>query len=218
MRIEQPKGDRGSLKWIQRLIQNQPFAVNDSLRKAGALSNSHHIEWLSPLREDVWAEYRDLRWLKKIGQAHLSQVLKNFWPRRGPQWDALAKDETGRVFLFEAKAHSNEMKSNCQAGVNSKRIITNSLNNVKAQLGANQGTDWLCGYYQYANRLAHLYMLREHDVDAWMVFLYFCGDSDMLGPESEIEWRPHIEMAHKHLGLNCQLPYVVSLFYDVDNL
>ena len=170
------------------------------------------------IREDIWAEYRDVQWLQRIGQAHLSHALKEFWPRRGPQWDALAKDETGRVFLFEAKAHSKEMASTCQAGTASKRIISKSLDNVKAQLGAKAGADWLCGYYQYANRLAHLCMLREHGVDAWMVFLYFCGDSGMQGPASEMEWRPHIEMTHQHLGLNSHTPYVVTLFYGVENL
>ena len=218
MRIEQPEGNRGSLKWIQRLIEYHPSALDDALREAGALSNDRHIEWLSPLREDKWAEYRDVQWLKKIGHDSLSHILKKFWPRQGPQWDALAKDETGRVFLFEAKAHSNEMVSTCQAGIASKRIITISLDNAKTQLGAMVDTDWLCGYYQYANRLAHLCMLRENGVDAWMVFLYFFGDVDMQGPESEAAWRPYIEEAHRHLGLYFHTPHVVTLFHSVNEL
>jgi hypothetical protein len=102
MRIEQSEGKRGSLKWIQHLVEYHPSALDNALRVKGALSNGQHIDWLSPLREDKWAEYRDVQWLKKIKQVHLSPILKKFWPRRGPQWDALAKDETGRVFLFEA--------------------------------------------------------------------------------------------------------------------
>jgi hypothetical protein len=218
MRIEQPEGNRGSLKWIQRLVEYHPSALDDALRAAGALSNGRHIEWLSPLREDHWAEYRDVQWLKKIGQGHLSHILKKFWPRRGPQWDAIAKDETGRVFIFEAKAHSNEMASTCKAGIASKRIITSSLNYAKTQLAIKADADWLCGYYQYANRLAHLCMLREHDVDAWMIFLYFFGDMDMQGPETEAEWRPYIEAAHRHLGIDSHAPHVVTLFHSVDKL
>ena len=38
--------------------------------------------------------------------------------------------------------------------------------------------DWSGTFYQYANRLAHLYLLHElNDVDAWLVFVYFVGDS-----------------------------------------
>ena len=218
MRIEQPEGKRGSLKWIQRLVEHHPSALDNALRVAGALSNGQHLVWISPLHEDNWAEYRDVQWLTKIGQVHLSPILKKFWPSHGPQWDALAKDEAGRVFLFESKAHSNEMSSTCKAGITSKRLITNSLDHAKSQIGAKADADWLCGYYQYANRLAHLYMLREHGIDAWMVFLYFFGDTDMQGPESEVEWRPHIEMAHRHLGLSFHIPYIITLFHGVGKL
>ncbi len=218
MRIEQPEGNRGSLKWIQRLVEYHPSVLDDALRKVGALASDHHIHWLSPLREDEWAEYRDIQWLEKIGQAHLSNVLKKFWPSRGPQWDALAKDNSGRIFLFEAKAHNKEMVSTCLANGASKQTINNSLNHAKVQLGANAGADWLSGYYQYANRLAHLCMLWEHGVDAWMVFLYFFGDTEMGGPESEAAWYPYIEEVHRHLGLNLQIPHVATLFQSVNEL
>ena len=62
MRIEQPEGKRGSLKWIERLVEYHSSSLDDALRVAGALSNGRHIDWLSPLREDKWAEYRDVQW------------------------------------------------------------------------------------------------------------------------------------------------------------
>ena len=37
--------------------------------------------------------------------------------------------------------------------------------------------DWLSPYYQYANRLAHLHFLLQHNIPARLVFIYFCGDN-----------------------------------------
>jgi hypothetical protein len=148
MRLVQPEGKRGSLKWIQRLVGKYPRVLDIGLQKAGALSASHQLNWLSPIHKDQWAEYRDSRFLHTIGQAHLIEALKGFWPRRGPQWDALAKDESGRVFLFEAKAHGAEMTSSCQAGATSLQVISRSINTAKLSFGARPDSDWLNGYYQ----------------------------------------------------------------------
>jgi hypothetical protein len=58
-RVEQREGSRGSLKWIQRLVDSNPNALNEDLRSAGALPSENHLKWLAPLRTDGWAEYRD---------------------------------------------------------------------------------------------------------------------------------------------------------------
>ena len=218
MRIEQPEGQRGSLKWIQRLVEKQPTRINEQLQMITALEAGNHLTWLSPLREDSWAEYRDSLFLRRIGQDHLSEALAQFWPRRGPQWDALAKDESGRVFLFEAKAHGSEMSSNCQAEKKSRTIINRSMVSAKQVLDAKADSNWLNGYYQYANRLAHLNFLHQHGVDAWLVFLYFTGDQEMNGPLSEDEWMPLIEAVHLHLGLSQRLRGVATIFQTVEGL
>lgn len=218
MRIEQPEGQRGSLKWIQRLVERAPDALTPSLIEAGVLSSESQLTWLSPLRQDAWAEYRDARFLDRIGQSHLARNLKNFWPRRGPQWDALAKDQSGRVLLFEAKAHSAEMASTCQADSQSRTVITVALEKTKQTLEARAETGWLNGYYQYANRLAHLCFLRSHGVDARLVFLYFTGDTDMKGPSSREEWSLPIEAVHAHLGLDRRPRGVATVFHSVAGL
>jgi hypothetical protein len=215
VRIEQPEGTRGSLKWIQHLVDRHPASLDESLREAGALSLVNHLTWLSPLRIDNWAEYRDSQFLHKISQAHLSEELTKFWPRRGPQWDALAKDESGRIFLFEAKAYGAEMSSTCAAGATSLRLINTSLESSKLAFCATPGADWISGYYQYANRLAHLHFLQKHGVDARLVFLYFVGDGEMNGPASEAEWKPYIDAAHAHLGISERTHGAVAIFQDV---
>ncbi len=85
-------------------------------------------------------------------------------------------------------------------------------------LGAKANADWLTDYYQYANRIAHLAFLRQHGVEAWLVFLYFTGDEDMGGPASKSEWQCHIDKAHTHVGLPESSRWIVSVFHDTSDL
>src|SRR4051812_10571203 len=135
MRIKQPPGFRGSLKWIQRLVQHHPAALDVQLRWQGALPAGRSLTWASPLHSDAYAEYRDQDFLNRIGLAHLANELPAFWPTRGPQWDGLATDGGKRVFLFEAKAHAAEMTSTCQAGEASRNRILTACNAAKQLLG-----------------------------------------------------------------------------------
>ena len=218
MRVPQPEGTRGSLKWIQRLADQVPSLLDEPLRRAGCLERARRLEWLSPLRDDAWAEYRDAGFLERIGHVGLTANLKAFWPSGGPQWDGLATDGHGRVFLLEAKAHAPEMRSMCKARKTSLDLIRRSLQETKRELGASPESDWLTGYYQYANRLAHLVFLTRNAIDARLVFLYFVGDEDLGGPSSIAQWEPHLSAAHVHLGLRERVDRVVSLFADVKDL
>ena len=114
MRVVQPVGTRGSLKWIQRAIDARPN-VFDPLILA-AVPGAEHIEWLSPLANDGHAEYRDSHFLERIGHPELAPALAAFWPARGPQWDALARTDDGDVLLVEAKARIGEMLSSGTSG------------------------------------------------------------------------------------------------------
>src|SRR5271170_6188605 len=103
IRVKQPLGERGSLKWIQQTVNLNPKMLNDLilLKLAGVTT----IVWRSPLVTDQYAEYRDLGFLERIGADQLAFELEKFWPSRGPQWDALARSDNGHVLLVEAKAH-----------------------------------------------------------------------------------------------------------------
>lgn len=77
---------------------------------------------------------------------------------------------------MEAKANVPESVSFC--GAKDK----NSLDTISASLAETQRwlncrdprIDWKCGFYQYANRLAYLYFLREKaQKEAYLVFLHF---------------------------------------------
>ncbi|MDP9202384.1 MAG: hypothetical protein M3P26_10705 [Gemmatimonadota bacterium] len=171
------------------------------------------IDWRSPREDDEYAEYRDADFLSVVGLDRLRPDLQAFWPDRGPQWDALGVASDGKVVLVEAKAHAREMASTCAAGSGSLELIVRALDAAKRHYSAPADRDWLRGYYQYANRLAHLQFLRDRNVDAHLVFVYFLGDTDMRGPDSKEAWAGAIDDCHTALGIAGERPQ--SVIHDV---
>ena len=171
MRCIQPRGLKGSLHHIQSLVSENPTLMSNAVRAVANLPPEWQATWVSPLRSDQWAEYRDSDYLAVTGLGHLARELEAFWPKGGPQWDALAKTSDGGVVLIEAKSHFAELASSCQAQGESLGTITDALSQAKAYVGASPEADWLNGYYQYANRLAHLYFLGHHHVPAYLVLV-----------------------------------------------
>lgn len=200
MRVPQPSGEKGSLRWIQAIARPNSIASN-AIRTVLDLPASVTIDWRSPREDDAYAEYRDADFLSVVGLDRLRSDLQAFWPNMGPQWDALGVASDGKVILVEAKAHAREMASTCGAGPDSLKLIARALDATKHRYGAPADRDWLRGYYQYANRLAHLQFLRDRNVDAHLVFMYFLGDTDMRGPDSKEEWASAIDDCHIALGI-----------------
>jgi len=202
-RFPQPEGERGSLKWIQLLVNDYPELIDKPLRQACGLSSGAKLEWLSPLRRDQFAEYRDRAFLRQLSILLEKRDIGAFWPRHGPQWDALGRSDREDIFLVEAKAHIGELISpGTSASAQSRRLIDRSLNEVQSYLGVRPLVDWSMVFYQYTNRLAHLYLLRKvNDVPAHMVFVYFVGDRDMRGPQTAQEWRSALQVVRGILGL-----------------
>jgi hypothetical protein len=170
------------------------------------------IHWVSPLAADNYSEYRDKEFLGFIGAGHLAPKLREFWPRGGPCWDALARLDGGGCVLVEAKSHVPELYGNgCGAVGESLSLIQSSLARTKAMLGVSPDADWLGRLYQSANRLAYLYFLREiGKVDAFLASVYFTGD-----PHSHTtrqEWDEAIRTVNEELGIASPVPYSVSVF------
>jgi hypothetical protein len=129
-RVEQKAESHGSLKDIQILINGKEYIINNWLKKY--FQNEINIEWVSPLKNDNFSEYRDDDFLKILELDNLKKPLNEFWPKAGPQWDALGK-YNNVVFLVEAKANILELRSpGCKASSEkSKYLIKQSLDNVK---------------------------------------------------------------------------------------
>ena len=221
-RYPQTTGTKGSLKWIQKLINEKPDVLNTEVRNVCSLKSSEEIEWVSPLKDDEYAEYRDATFLRRLGITLNKNPLKSFWPNKGPQWDALGKTNSGKVFLVEAKAHVEELVSSpTRATGKSLSQIQSALAETKDYVNSKSKADWSSYFYQYSNRLAHLYLLRVlNNIPAYLVFVYFLNDEAMQGPNTEAEWRAATRLVHKYLGIrkNELSKYIADIFTDVGEL
>jgi hypothetical protein len=212
-RFPQKKTTRGSQRWIQFLVNERP----DLLNKTIGLGN---IRWLSPVMSDQFAEYRDKAFIDLLGICLKKRPLSDFWPKGGPQWDALGISESGEAILVEAKAHIQEIFSPPSgASPQSLPLIIKSLSETASAFQAKPGLNWHLRFYQYANRLAHVFLLKElNNIPARLIFLYFTGDTDMNGPETVQEWQAGIEVLHEALGIRGRVPtYVSDVFIDVNS-
>jgi len=62
-RTTQPKGSKGSLKWIQDVVNDNSVLLDDLVNKAAGFKKEREIEWLSPLADENYSEYRDQAFL-----------------------------------------------------------------------------------------------------------------------------------------------------------
>ena len=220
-RFIQQKALKGSQIWIQQLINEKPDILNKQLRTKLDMPKVEKIKWLSPLKEDEYAEYRDEAFLERLGAKLELYPLKDFWPKMGPQWDGLGKSSSGNLFLVEAKSHIPELISTFK-GTNKASVdrILSSLEETKKRFGVKADYLWSKPFYQYVNRLAHVSLLRKNKLDAWLVNVYFVDDVEMEGPKTADEWKGTIRLLHRCLGLreNLLQNLVVDIFVDVEKL
>lgn len=218
-RFPQRRGQRGSQKWLQLAVEHDCSSLNAPIAQRLGVAEAD-LDWRSPLAEDDFAEYRDQTFLTRLGAVLPHRTLASFWPSRGPQWDGLGRTRRGDMLLVEAKAHIPEM---CSSGSAAKSAslskIQAALRETQIYLSISTDNDWCATYYQYANRLAHLYLLRTLNfLPAWLVLVHFVGDEEMGGPSSREEWENTIAMTHEKLGLpigHSLASYLIDVFIDV---
>jgi hypothetical protein len=219
-RYPQTSNGRGSLRNIQILVNDVP-ALLTKLIKEKINIKSELIEWVSPIKADKYAEYRDEDFLEIIGITGLKSPLSKFWPKNGPQWDALGKGSKKEVFLVEAKANIPELLSSCGAkSGKSRKLIQKRLKETQEFLKCKTTIDWTTGFYQYANRIVHLYFLRRlNNINAYLIFIYFVNDTTHI-PTSFQKWQGTLELERKLLGLNNHRyqKYIAEVFVDVGEM
>ncbi|WP_417353507.1 hypothetical protein [Flavobacterium alkalisoli] len=220
-RIRQTSNSRGSLKFIQLLINKNQSYINRLIKQSFSEIRDDEIYWLSPLEDDEYAEYRDDSFLNIIGFDPKEIELTKFWPRRGPQWDALAKTKTGKVILVEAKANKREIASSAtKAKGKSKQLIIESLLEIKEFMQIKNDVDWSGKYYQYTNRLFHLFYLRiKCNKPVFLVNIYFTEENTVVSTTLE-QFHEAIDSLNKWLGVkNDNLSdYIANIFIDVNDL
>lgn len=192
-----------------------------------------HVDWLdfdfNAQSKYNDAELKGFRFLKESAYNKIYGDWRKFWPKTGNphNWDGIGwlsdnryPEKPQELLLVEAKAHTGELKSNCSAKNASKITIESAMNEVKDYLGVNKKTDWLNGYYQYANRIAALWFLRKKGLPTRLLFIYFLGDSSPGAncPDKKNEWDNALAEQGQHLGLTRKHPlnsYMHKLFIDV---
>ncbi|MHB9073011.1 MAG: hypothetical protein ACYC6G_05760 [Desulfobaccales bacterium] len=223
MRVAQPQKKKGSQKWIQDIINICPELLNTRIKEKLASLSGREICWASPLKEDEFAEYRDAAFLENLHLQAFTEKLKEFWPNKGPQWDALGRTSDGEaVILVEAKANVPEIASFCGAkDKDSLKTISESLAETQRWLTCREPRiDWKSGFYQYANRLAHLYFLREKaHIEAYLIFLYFVEDSTHIRTSLE-DWECALKLQKKVMGLSDRslTGKVIDLFINTNEI
>lgn len=221
-RVPQTEGDKGSKKWIQLLTEKRSAILLSHIHRHSQLGEIQAIDWRSPRRKDDFAEYRDDGFLDCLGLGDHREALASFWPKGGPQWDALGTDANKQhFFLVEAKANIPELVTECKAeDPSSIHQIKSSLHRTQAFLGSNPLITWSKGFYQYANRIAHLYFMREiARVDAFLVFIYFLNDNTHI-PTTHDEWLGALTLQKKLMDLSRHKlqRFVLDVFIDVKEI
>lgn len=212
----------GSQRWLQIAVNKKPEVLESALRFSGAIGPTASVAWASPLRDDLFREYRDMAAITKAGIASLKKPLAAFWPARGPVWDAVGVTTEQIPVFVEAKAHIPEAASPpTKASLRSFELIERSLGEARKFYAPRANAIWTNLFYQYANRLAHHYFLTNlNGLKSSLVFLYFVNAEDMRGPMTEEEWHGAIRLIHAVLGLPNDLRRrgVFDAFIDVRHL
>ena len=115
------------------------------------------------------------------------------------------------MVLIEAKAHTAELLSPRMSSSSSHEVDEQrraALDEAKVAYKVDPSVPWTLTYYQLANRLAFLYYLRlRRKQPAWLINLYFCGDSfssggmDVVGPTDRTGWADALAESKRALGL-----------------
>lgn len=203
-RRSRPATTQRSEHWLRVAVNEHTAELNKRVSATLGLDPGDDIKWLSPLRSDGFAEYFDQEFLDRLGLDDLRVPLRDFWPKSGPRWDGLAKTASGKVMLVEAKAHIEEAVDFRSQAVDpkSKAKINAALASAKAAFRASELADWHQPFYQYANRLAHLYYLRTlNKCDAYLLFIYFADAPDVPKPCAAAQWEGAVRLTEKCLGL-----------------
>ena len=180
------------------------------------LTGVSSIHWLDHRESGALTDARKVRELVGLEFLGLKHPVRDEWEKRWPSrkgvhnWDAvgqgLSNDQQGWV-LIEAKAHTGELKSPCNAKGDSRQKIRAVFDATRDDLQVTVDTDWTQPYYQYCNRIALLHFLVEQGVDAHLTYVYFTGDRSDLGgdgrdcPANQQAWQRALAAQDRHVGI-----------------
>jgi hypothetical protein len=222
---------KGSKRHICWYVNDAPDRLNAALFSASpslARAATSDPDWVSPLADDDYDEFWNERFLERLEllNDHLDSFRK-FWPfkpwvnnkvnpRGTPHWDALARvpligGSLGAV-LVEAKAHRGELvkpSDHSKADAQSLEKIRKSFADVRDFYGVAEAVaPWESHYYQFCNRLAHLYWMNERaKVPTWLIWVLIVDDpawpSDAM---TATQWHETFQLIKTEVGLPAEHP------------
>lgn len=217
------RAQKGSQFHLQEYINDHRREIDNAIYTSSPsllmfADPAKRLQWISPLADDNYAEYRDdfLTHLIEDEQQLINarKIIREHWPARGPVWDGLAivkgKNNELGIILVEAKAYPEETVSRSKASSDSsEELIRTSLTKTQKEFGSVSELDtWLNKYYQLANRLCFLTLLsRELNIPTWLVLINFTDDTDHR-ETSLTDWKTHYAEVFDALGLQADAPLV----------
>ena len=195
----------GSEFQLMRFLGHHREELDSTIKKE--LREEGEIRWLDfpydSTKKSGDSEYVGIEFLKnETNYQSIKAEWEKIWPsvNNAQNWDAIAKIGT-RWLLIEAKAHKNEIISDCKASKSSKEIIIASMQQVQLDKGIKTQNDWLIKYYQKANRLLFLHFLEKININTTLLYIYFTNGYLDKGIKSKAEWKAIIEDEDYYLGI-----------------
>lgn len=172
----------GSEWQLLRMLGHHRVYFFQELKKQLGLSSGSEIHWLdygfdnSNISGDK--EYKQREFFEAIPEIFTPEVLAEFEKddfRKilNQNWDGIFWVDKA-VYLVEAKAHTEEIKSHYGATKKSSiSEIDRCLEETRKSFNISSTNDWKKTYYQMANRIAFLHLLEKHNIKARLVNIYF---------------------------------------------
>ena len=231
--ISKGKAVKGSKYMMQMVASSLQKDILD--KKMGEV-----LVWLSPIISTDYEEYQLSESIvcDSIGLEQNKKTF-NFWPTRQPQWDGIAiGKDTGSLYLFEAKSHLSETKTDCSASSETSiKMIRKTMNEIASSVyGMNDGKvfdeNWMKNNYQLANRLTFLHKMKEiisnaaFCADVKFVLINFVNDTTWEEKERVKDpqiWRNHYDKIFEAMGITrkkvedqglIELEYSAPFVYD----
>jgi hypothetical protein len=181
-------------------------------------------------------EFTDIKFLDDKKRNELSDKWNKYWPQTGnaQNWDAVFF-HADEYILVEAKAHLEELKSDCKANNNeSINKIEKAFAATKQRFLIDSNNSWTKKYYQFANRLAFLNFMLDNGIKCSLLNIYFINGYEKKGRDknndpiivedksvkTEEEWGAEIKEEYKYLGISNNdevLKYISEVYIDCKN-
>jgi hypothetical protein len=197
------------------------------------LLNIDNVTWLDfDFSNDITEPDKELVGLSFLDKEPNYQAVISKWKEEWPQtgnsmnWDLVGytiHNDIKTWILIEAKAHIGELINNCGAGPESLKKIEKALKITAYNIGTEILKDcpWTNNYYQLANRIYVLDLLKRNQINAKLINIYFMGDKidkSRLSPKDKKTWELEISKMKKYLNIEKSNSIdILDLYLDINN-